>query len=157
MRNKMFLLLGGVLILGIVFSTFKGKANDKPVISQPSPTIKQEATVPLPQETDIIHIFFNLIAERKITQAVAMMSDDTWGGQLAAMKSVKVLDIAPSMPEEWKDNEHVYKVTLDLIMDPASANQPIPYYGFENGSNIRWVALKKSGNLWKVMGLATGP
>ena len=80
-----------------------------------------------------------------------------WGVQLNAFKSVKVLDVTPSMPEEWKDNLHTYKVTLDVVMDPTSANQPIPYYGYDNGKNIRWITLEKSGTLWKVTGIATGP
>jgi hypothetical protein len=136
------------------------------VISEPSPTIKKEVVVPLPQETDIVRNFFNLIEERKISDAVAMMNDSimkddsqkqAWGVQMNAMKSVKVIAIDPSMPEEWSDNKHTYKVTLDVIMDLSSASAPIPYYGYENGTNIRWITLEKSGNTWKVMGIATGP
>lgn len=128
-------------------------------------TTTQE-TAPLPQETDIIRTFFNLIEEKRISDAVMMMRDaitkndntkQAWGVQLNAMKSVKVIDVTPSMPEEWKVDEHTYKVTLDMAMDPSSANAVMPYYGYDNGKNIRWVTLEKTGTAWKIAGIATGP
>ena len=172
--NRLFM-IGGLVLAAVIGLMIVFKPG-KPPITNPntttpttsttnSPTITQ-GTVPLPQETDIIRTFFNLIEERKINDAVMMMSDSitkndsqkqAWGVQLNVFKSVKVLDVTSSMPEEWKDNLHTYKVTLDVVMDPASANQPIPYYGYENGKNIRWITLKKSGTLWKVTGIATGP
>jgi hypothetical protein len=42
-------------------------------------------------------------------------------------------------------------------MNPNSANEPIPYFGWENGQNIRWVTLVKEGKMWRIEGLATGP
>lgn len=114
------------------------------------------AVVPLPQETDIVHTFFNLIGEKKPSDAVGMMnvSDDSqkqaWAVQFNAITSIKVLNVVPA-------GEHTYKVTLDVKMNPDSANAPIPYYGWENGKNIRWITLEKVGNLWKVQGIATGP
>ncbi len=127
----------------------------------PSPTAK--AIVPLPQETDIVRNFFNLIAEKRASDAVSMMSvtDDSakqaWAVQFNAITSMKVLTIEPSMPNDWTDTKHTYKVTLDVSMNPTSANAPIPYYGWENGQNIRWVSLENVGNLWKIQGIATGP
>ncbi len=135
-------------------------------VSPSAEATSSQGTVSFPQETDIIRTYFNLIEERRVSEAVMMMSDlitgndsekQAWGVQLNAMKSVKVLDVAASMPEEWKDNEHTYKVTLDIVMDPSSVNGPIPYHGYDNGKNIRWVTLQKTGNVWKVMGIGTGP
>lgn len=73
------------------------------------------------------------------------------------MKTVKVKKIEETMKEDWTENRHEYMVTLDVVMDPSSAGGPIPYYGFENGENVRFVGLVKEGNQWKVEGLATGP
>jgi len=130
-------------------------------------TIKPtQGGVPLPQETDIIHTFFNLIDEKRISNAVGMMTesiikDDSqkqaWGVQFAAIKSVEIVEIAPSMQEEWKIDEHTYRVTLNMSMDPSSATAAIPYFGYDNGKNIRWITIKKEGSMWRVMGLATGP
>jgi len=130
-----------------------------------SPTITQ-GVVPLPQETDIIRTFFNLIEERKISDAVMMMTsnitnDDStkqaFGVQFAAMDSVKVTKIEESSRGDWTDKWHQYMVTLDVAMNPSSAGGPIPYYGFEKGENIRFITLIKEGALWKIEGLATGP
>ena len=91
----------------------------------------------------------------------AINKDDSqkqaWGVQLNAMKSVKTVSVEPSMQEEWSSTKHTYKVVLEISMDPASANAPIPYYGYENGRNIRLISLIKEGSLWKIEGIATGP
>ena len=178
-------MIGGVVLLAVVGLTVMYKPgtvsttnpttikNTATITSTPSahiettvsPTIT-DGEVPLPQATDIIRSFFSLIEERRISDAVRTMSDSinnddsqkqAWGVQLNAMKSVKVVDITPSMQEEWKENMRTYKVTLDIVMDPSSANQPIPYYGYEKGENIRWISLERPGKMWKVMGIGTGP
>jgi hypothetical protein len=125
------------------------------------------SAVPLPAEKDIVNNFFNLINEGKISDAVNMMtpantSDDSnkqaWGVQFNAFKSISVVSVDSSMPEEWTSNSHVYKVTLDVKMKPESENaQPMPYYGWGNGQFIRWITLEKVNNFWKVGGISTGP
>ncbi|MCX6730423.1 MAG: hypothetical protein NTZ55_01100 [Candidatus Roizmanbacteria bacterium] len=170
------LMLGGLILVclfGIAVLNSQ-KQNDSQIIKSIEPTIKQDITptvpvsriVPLPQETDIIRTFFHLIEERKISEAVMMMSDQitsddstkqAWGVQLNSIQSVKVVDIVSSMPEEWKADKHTYQVTLELTMNPSSQSAPIPYYGYENGRNIRWMTLNKVGTLWKIDGIATGP
>lgn len=181
--DKLLIIIGTVLVLllGVYVLKFqvKNKPNNTkeitPITNTPSiqnefsnsvsPTVTQRA-VPLPQETDIIRTYFNLIDERRIGDAVGMMvdsitSDDSqkqaWGVQLNAMKSVKVLDISSSTPEEWSADEHTYKVTLDIIMDPSSAHTVIPFYGYDSGKNVRWITLRKIGKMWKIAGIGTGP
>lgn len=80
-----------------------------------------------------------------------------WEVQFNAISLIKVLTIEPSLPEEWTDLEHSYKVTLDLKMNPDSSTVPIPYYGWDDGENIRWVTIVKENNLWKIKGIGTGP
>ena len=127
---------------------------------------KNNDTVPLPQEEDVINNFFSQINERKIPEAVAMMSstmvpDDStkqaWGVQFNDIKSINVLKIEPSMPESWTEKSHVYKVTLEAYVSSDAANAPIPYYGWGDNPNIRWVEIVKEGELWRINDLATGP
>jgi hypothetical protein len=122
--------------------------------------------VPMPQTEDIIQNFFNLIGEKRASDAVMMMTskivnDDStkqsYGVMFAAMKSVIVRKIEESSKSDWTDTWQQYMITFDIVMDPDSANQPIPFYGFENGENIRFVNLVKENNVWKIEGLATGP
>ena len=120
----------------------------------------------MPQEADIIHTFFNLVNEKKMSEAVMMMSSDiinndgikqSYGVQFSAMKEVKVLKISDSMKAEWTDTRHQYQVSLGIVIDPNPVRNPIPYYGFENGENTRFITLVKEGSRWKIEGLATGP
>ena len=132
-----------------------------------SPTTKStNTTVPLPTGEDVIRTFFELINEHRAADAVMTMSqvnvanDSTkqaWGVQFDAIKSINIQKIEPSMPENWTDNKHVYKVTLEAYVSSEAANAPIPYYGWQDNPNIRWVVIVKEEGLWKIDGLATGP
>lgn len=139
------------------------------LVSDPTvePTKKTENnTVPLPQDTDIVNNFFLLIDQGRASDAVMMMSakiisDDStkqaFGVQYAAMTSVKVKKVEESSRGDWTDSWHQYMITLDVVMDPSSAGGPIPYYGYEQGENVRFLNLVKEGKMWRIEGLATGP
>ena len=136
------------------------------IVSNPLPTETGQVEVPLPQEEDIVRNFFALINERKIPEAISSMSmsmvgDDSskqaWGVQFNDIKSISVQKIEPSMPESWSDDKHSYKVTLEAYVSSDAANAPIPYYGWHDNPNIRWVEIVKEGGLWKINSLATGP
>jgi len=157
---KNIIIAGAIVIfVGLIFAA---RVNEKNIPANPP---QHEETI-LPTEEDIIRNFFALIQERKISEAVLMMSDpitkgervkQAWGVQLNAIKSIRLLSIEKSMSETWTGEQHTYKVSLDMTMDTSSANEPIPYYGFENGKNIRWIPLIKSDNQWRIGGIATGP
>ncbi len=132
-----------------------------------SPTKSDSNTVPLPTEENTIRTFFNLINEHRIPEAISMMNssivpDDStkqaYGVQFNAIKSITVQTIEPSMKENWTDNKHSYKVTLEASVSSEAANAPIPYYGWGDNPNIRWVTIAKDQtNLWKIADIATGP
>jgi len=127
---------------------------------------KNEKTVPLPQEEDVVRNFFSLINESKITEAISVMSnnmvgDDSakqaWGVQFNDIKSIHVQKIEPSMSENWNEKRHTYKVTLEAYISSNAANAPIPNYGWEDNPNIRWIELIMEDGLWKINSLATSP
>lgn len=131
------------------------------------PEEEQSGQVPLPQQEDIIRAFFGLINEKRIPEAIAMMdkvmvdddsSKQAWGVQFNSLSEIKIENIEPSIKEEWTDTTQTYRVNLTLKVDPGAASAPIPYYGWENGKNIRWVGLNKNaGNLWRIAFIGTGP
>ena len=134
----------------------------------PVPTIEttKAGGVPLPQETDIIRSFFAIIGEHRPADAVSMLAPEqindegkkqAWEAQFDAFSALSVTSVEPVLQEDWTSNQHEYKVVLAAMMKPESASAPIPYYGWENGTNTRWVSIVKSGNLWKISGIATGP
>ncbi|OGG02722.1 hypothetical protein A2W14_02215 [Candidatus Gottesmanbacteria bacterium RBG_16_37_8] len=125
-----------------------------------------EGQVPTIREEDIIRSFFALIDQDHPSDAISMMtpalvgdekSKQTWGVHFDAIENISITLIEPSMQEEWTDNEHIYKITLEVTMKPESAFAPIPNYGWDNGSNIRWLSIEKISSLWKITGIATGP
>ena len=127
---------------------------------------QENGSVPMLQEADIVRIFFTLINEKQINDAISMMTPkmigdesqkQAWGVQFNSFKSLKVSNVEESMKEEWSDSQHNYKVTLDVQMKPEAAQVPIPYYGWDEGSNIRWVTLEKISGIWKISSIATGP
>jgi len=131
-----------------------------------SETSNDSAIVPEPQEIDIVQNFFQLIKEKDISAAVSSMSsknttDDSvkqaWGVQFNDWNSVNITSIEASMPTDWSESRHTYKVMMDVIIDSSAANLPIPYYGYENGQNIRFISIVKENGLWKIDEIATGP
>ncbi|MDH7476082.1 MAG: hypothetical protein QHH09_01255 [Microgenomates group bacterium] len=138
---------------------------------QPNPTTNSQTsgTVPLPQDEDVLRNFVNLIEEGKPDDAAKMMkiSDQSppqanselqaWAVQFSNITSFKLLKMEKTNENQWTDIKHIYKVVLDVWMNPDSASAPIPYYGWENGENTRFITLEKVGNLWKIAEIATGP
>lgn len=175
MQNKQLIFVLAVIIVtaiaGVTVLSKSGSApqtSATPTASTIDQSVEEENApiVPLPIEEEIIRTFFNLINEGKSVDAVSMMTqaligDDalrqTWGVQFNSFKSVKVVEIEPSMQEEWTTTKHTYKVTLDVRMKPEAQSAPILNYGWDNGLNIRWIPLQKVDNIWKIAGIYTGP
>ena len=124
-------------------------------------------TVLLPSGEDIVRTFFELINEKRIPEAVNMMSKtavgdesqkQAWGVQFNAFTIIKAKSIEAFDKSSWTNDQQEYKVDLSVQMKPEAANEQIPYYGYNLGeNNIRWVILVKENNLWKVQGIGTGP
>lgn len=121
--------------------------------------LQKTQEVPPMIEEDVITLFFTLINEKRIPKAVEMLSysaipndsaRQAWGVQFNAFDQIKVTKLD-------RQESNTYKVTLDVLMKPESLDTPIPYYGFENGENTRWLTLIKEAGLWKITGIATGP
>lgn len=163
--NKGILVLTGAFIsIAVIILLFIGNLN------QPKITSKQEnlnvtagtekASVPLPRQEDVINVFFRLIDEDRVIQAVDMLTANNiadegakqaWGVQFDAIDSITVKKIEPA-------GEKTFKVTLDVLMKPgAETAVPMPYYGWGDGEATRWVSLEENGDSFKISEIATGP
>jgi len=164
---KKYLLLVLVAVLGIgggILLKNKITPKSSPIRTETQLLPQEEAkSVPLPSDEDIIRNFVNLIDEGQADKAALMMKTkdetelQTWAVHFNAINSFKLLKIEKASEENWTDNKHIYKVVLDVSMDPRSADAPIPYYGWQNGENTRWITLEKAGDIWKIAEIATGP
>jgi hypothetical protein len=173
MKNILLIILVGGLVLGGGWLMMSRKTEEEPgpaptAIPTAVTTIAVKESVPLPTEEDIIRTYFNLIDEKRIPEAIEMMSQkaigdesskQAWGVQLNSFRSIKVENIEACKDEPcvWEDNQKEFKVSLSVQLDPKAAEAPIPYYGYDEGSNIRWLILDKEENVWKITGLGTGP
>jgi hypothetical protein len=173
--NKLIILiLPVVLVAGVVLvlafqsgSFFSGqkKLPTAPQIS-PEPVISTQ-TVPLPSEENIISLFFSLIDEGRIDEAIGMMSPEVvpneaskqaWKTQFEAIQSINPQAIQAYNREQWTGKEHLYQVTLAVSVSEKAAHAPIPYYGWRENSDTRWITLKKNQEgQWQIASLATGP
>lgn len=171
MKNGFILFFGVILLAAVAIVFYINRQKTVTNSSQTKPTQfiseKKEIEVPLPQETDIVRTFFEIIGEHRPSDAVVMMTpintnDDStkqaWTVQFNAFKSMSVKNIEPSMQSDWTDNLHSYKVTLQVEMKPEAAQiQPMPNYGWDNGNNTRWIQLEKINGKWMIGGIGTGP
>ena len=123
--------------------------------------------VPPPTGMDVVNLFWQLINDHRIPEAIDMMnpnsvSDDStkqaYGVQFNDIKSVNVIDVKPYDPDSWTTDNQMYKVTLEIYISQDAANLSIPYYGYADNPNIRFIGITKNeAGIWQIDGIATGP
>jgi hypothetical protein len=102
----------------------------------------------------VVDNFLKAISEGKPSDAVMMMTSAVTGND--ASKQAFAVQFA--MKGDWTDTFQEYQITVDVEIKPGVAvDSPIPDYGWENGSNVRFIILEKVGSDWKIQGIATGP
>jgi hypothetical protein len=133
-----------------------------------TPTKAAEATptanaVPPLTGEDIVRLFFALIDEGRIPEAVAMLDanaapDDAtrqaWGVTFNHMESVTVAAIQAWDDGTWTDTQKEYRVTLEVQLKPDT-----PEVGWLEGENTRWVVLIYNPDqaIWQIHTVGTGP
>lgn len=120
----------------------------------------------LAPEEELIANFYGLIDNRQIPEAISLMSsnavpDDSakqaWGVQFNAIRSVNIMNMEAVSQDTWTDNSKVYKVTLEIYVDSSAADAPIPYYGYVDNPNIRFITVIKDTNgRWYIDQIGTG-
>ena len=123
--------------------------------------------VPLPASEDIVRLFFNLINEERIPEAIDMMTDEMagddsskqmWGVQFNRIESIKVQTIEPYLEANWTDSQKLFKVVLEVFMSEKAKDETVPFFGWDSNPSTRWVSIKKnSDGIWEIDSLATGP
>jgi hypothetical protein len=113
-------------------------------------------------ESDTIRYFFKLIDQGKTDEATDLLDSsvapdqDTkqqWKYAFEGFESAEVISIEPFNGKSWSDNYQIYKVALNIKIKPERLQELINW----DGQSIRWIAIIKSDNTWKIGTIATGP
>lgn len=113
-------------------------------------------------ESDTIRYFFKLIDQEKTDEATDLLDSsvapdqDTkqqWKSAFEGFESAEVISIEPFNGKSWSDNYQIYKVALNIKIKPERLQGLINW----DGQSIRWIAIIKSDNTWKIGTIATGP
>jgi len=120
----------------------------------------------LAPEEELITLLFGSINNHKNQDAVKLLSQNLnpnkeseklWLDQFNAIKSAHIMDIKEISKDTWSETKKIYKVTLEIYADDSAANTPIPYYGWADNPNIRFITVVKINNKWFIDQIGTGP
>jgi len=166
--NKLKILLPiFILILILSGCNFSNKSpNQVPFTPNVAPSKSAEgetkrSEVGLPSGEDIVRAFFALINEKRIPEAVSMLSSiaapndstkQTWGVNFNTLDSISIKSIEEWQKSDWTENKKTYKVIVVAQVKPNPQ-----FYAWEDGENTKWINLIKENNLWKISEIATGP
>jgi hypothetical protein len=143
----------------------------KPALAvTPAVAPKAPAVVPASsgRGAEVIRAFWALVDRDQAAAAAAMLDpsaapDDAtravWRANFESIDAVQVSGVVPWEQGAWAPGVERYQVTLAIRTkpeDPARA-PPIPHYGWEDGSNVRWMEIRVSGATGLVASIATGP
>ncbi|OGC45361.1 hypothetical protein A2V49_00690 [candidate division WWE3 bacterium RBG_19FT_COMBO_34_6] len=153
MKKNIFIPL--IIIFAVCFTLFLYKSFH----------ITKISTVPLPSGADAVYTTFELINEKRLDDALSMFHPDlinegnreSWKQNLKIIESIEIISIEPSDRKNWAEDEQVYKVEMSAIVSGTAKDAAIPNYGWNEGIDTKWIVLKKDGNLWKIVEIATGP
>ncbi len=76
---------------------------------------------------------------------------DMWKMNFSAISSLTVKSLEPVFQSEWTSERETYKATLEVKTKGGDT------YGWDDGSNTRWITMQKSGDEWLVGELANNP
>lgn len=137
------------------------KTNPAPVVDVGqivTPTKGEENPDSLMTQEQVINRFFAFINDRQLDKAIMMMSEkmvpnetirQQWGVHFNIFKTIRV-KLITSQPDR-------YRVDLEVQLKPEGNSGPIPYFGWTEGENTRWLRLEKIKEVWKISEITTGP
>ena len=147
-------------------SLYKNAAVSQVVQAGPQGSSAKRGAIDEPgaKHAEVISQFIALINDHRVSDALAMMSPElvpdadrtAWTRQFSAIKSIHVMDIRPADTER-SGACFKYKVTLEADVSSEAANEPIPYFGWDDNPNLRWIELCPRGDKWLISSIGTGP
>jgi hypothetical protein len=154
------------LAAGIVGSSFGFPSGEPPQLQAATIAPLQaamEANLRADHEA-LLRAFFAAIDDARVDDAIAMLQPDLvlgadrggWQSQFEAIISIIVTDMQPV--DDLTGPCYDYRVTLQAEMSPQSADEPVPYFGWGENPNIRWISMcPGEGRPWQISSIGTGP
>lgn len=137
------------------------KTIDISTTSTPSPSLN----VPTFTPSDLIRLFFSQLNEHQATAALALMNENlkgdensqaVWLKQFQAVRWANVEELT-LITEDEMDGRQQYRVLINIDV-MADDQAPIPFYGWGDNPNWRWISVEKNAaNQWEISEIATGP
>lgn len=165
MKKNIILLL--LIFNAGFFSVACSQTRNTQFQTTPQEQSKNQSPIPSPPVSslsgeDTIRIFFNLIDEKRISEAIALLDtslvsttidQQLWEKTFSAFKTVTIQEILVVLKETAPSSSlQQYKVTLNVQLQKTN-----PDILWKTGENIRWISVVKNDNLWKIKEIATGP
>ena len=114
-----------------------------------------------------IEEFFVLVNAHQFEDALASLGGDlvateadrqAWQRQFTAIRSICIQSILPAAVEDWTETRQIFKLAIEAQVSEDTASQPIPYFGWDSSTNIRWVTTELSAQgQWQITAISTGP
>lgn len=100
--------------------------------------------------------FFSSIGKGDPSSAVDLMdanqaTKNMWNDNFGAISSLTVKSLEPTFQSEWTSERESYKATIEVKTKGGNT------YGWEDGTNFRWITLQKTDGKWLVHELANNP
>jgi len=114
-----------------------------------------------------IEEFAALVTAHQVEDAMSILGDELtsteddrrlWRLQLSAIRSMRVRALSPAAVGDWTAARQIFKLVLDVDVAEHAADAPIPYYGWDDIPNTRWVTMELSSRgQWQITAISTGP
>jgi hypothetical protein len=116
----------------------------------------------------VIRAFWALVDRDQAAAAVAMLDPSAapdeatraaWRDNFESIDAVQVSGVVPWEQGAWAAGTERYQVTLAIRTKPDDPTRtpPVPHYGWQDGSNLRWMEIRMTGVTGLVASIATGP
>ncbi len=113
------------------------------------------------KEENFIYDFFEAITKGDTEQYFSMMDRDLagnetmqemWKTAFSSLELIKIVRLYPEDERKWHNKQPLYEAIIYSI--PKSR---APYYGWDEGKNVRWISITPTEDSWKITAIATSP
>ncbi|MEI6596852.1 MAG: hypothetical protein WCL13_01395, partial [bacterium] len=134
----------------------QGRLNIK-IEKNPIDLTKEEVKALGESQEQTVKQFFDYLAGKKITEALALMNtnDDAkqgWGVNFNTINSLKVKSCAEDMKDDWTPDRQRFKCELEVSVKPEGEQ-----IGWNQGANTRWIIMTKTDGKWWLRELTNNP